>query len=101
MAFDDLIVSTITSITSYGYYLVLLFCLLQVILLLWFQEGNIKFMLQNFFYLKTSVTHSDDLDLTKGWSFFLKSYKLLSILKYISFAIWIIVVIMGNFIIGS
>ncbi len=90
MTFDDLLLNIILYTVSYGYYLIILFCLLKIILLLWFQKGNLPFVLKNFFYINTDMVQSGDLDLTKGWVFFRKTYRVLSFLIYGSTIIWFI-----------
>jgi len=92
MSFDDLIAGLFLFFVNYGYFLVIFFCLLKILLLLWFREWDFLFMLQNFFYLKYSMIYSSDIPLGRRRNFFFDSYNVISFLKYASLIGWVIAI---------
>lgn len=101
MIFDDFIMNFIAYVVSYGYLLVILLCVLKIILLLWFNKGNLIFAIKNFAYIQDDMVHSGDLDLKKSWSFFRKTYRVLSIIMYSSFITWFILFMLYHRISGT
>lgn len=77
-------------IATYGFILVLLFIVLKFTVLLWYKNGDIKFAFSNFFYLHPRLFISSKSRNKEKWPIFIKRYKIVSILKYTTFTIWIL-----------
>jgi len=86
MLFDSLLFY----IATYGFVLVFLFILLKFAVLLWYKNGDLKFAFTNFLYLTPRLFISSKNRNKEKWPVFVKRYRMISILKYTSLVIWIL-----------